>query len=230
MRSWQARFEGRGMIGCAVWLLLGCGAGCSPGTAVSDVEPDPGPVQIGDAGVGNDSSGTDKDGGATSDGGSTDDASTQDTPAVALAPLSLNEIAAQGTPLPGGFNPTGGDWAELYNSTDAAIDLTGYRIASTSKPFADAHPLPPGTSVASKGFLVIYFNHDNAGSPVVDDKLKGSADSSLQLWTPDGKVVDSVTWKTTQVIKGGSLGRTPDGANSWKLYAKVDATPGKPNK
>ncbi len=143
--------------------------------------------------------------------------------------LYLNEIAAKGTPIDT-FNPSGGDWVEIYNADSADVDLTGYRIASVLKPFAEAPPLPPGTSIAAHGFLVIYFNHDNAGSPVIDDKLKGSADSSLNIWSPDAKVLDSVTWTADKVIKGGSLCRTPDGFNSWKLVEKIDATPGKPNK
>jgi hypothetical protein len=248
MRNGLVGNAGRAVAVCALWWVTGCSAG----TAVPEEDQQAGPVAIGDAGVPDKDAGTQdagtqdagtqdtgaQDAGATDagtpgDASGTDagvDAVTEDVPANPLAPLSINEIAAQGTPLPGGFNPTGGDWVELYNSQGTPVDLTGYRIASVLKPFAQAHPLPPGTTIAAKGFLVIYFNLDNAGSPVINDKLKGSTDSSLQLWTPDAKVVDSVTWKATQVIKGGSLGRTPDGANSWKLYAKPDATPGKPNK
>jgi hypothetical protein len=243
MRNGLVRNAGRAVAVCALaWVT-----GCSAGTAVPDADQQGGPVAIGDAGViGKDAETQDAgsqdagsqdtdatDSGAQGDAAGTDagvDAVTQDVPANPLAPLSINEIAAQGTPLSGGFNPTGGDWVELYNSQDATVDLSGYRIASVLKPFDQAHPLPPGITIAAKGFLVIYFNLDNAGSPVINDKLKGSSDSSLQLWSSDAKVVDTVTWKATQVIKGGSLGRTPDGANSWKLYVKANATPGKPNK
>jgi hypothetical protein len=149
--------------------------------------------------------------------------------AAAGATVYLNEIAAQGTPL-GNFNPSGGDWVEVYNSGASPIDLAGWRIASPAKGFANAHPIPPGASVPAKGFLILYFNHDNAGSPVIDDKLKGSVDAALQLWDDGGVAVDQASWLATQVIKGGSVGRQPDGSPTWKVYAKSQASPGQANK
>lgn len=210
----------------ALVTALALAGGCAASTGQGEVDPaKPGPVVIGDAGVVSADAGV-----VSADAGpGGQDSHVADTAVEVPKGLYVNEIAAQGTPIDT-FNPSGGDWVELYNAGDSPLDLTGYRIASTLKPFAEAHPLPPGTSIVAHGFLIIYFNHDNAGAPVIDDKLKGSADSSLQIWSPDSKSLDSVTWKATQVIKGGSLGRTPDGYNSWKLYAKADASPGKANK
>lgn len=209
-------------MGISIWIaLLGLITGCAASTGQSEEDSaKPGPVAIGDAGI---------DSPDASVGADAPDSTAQDVAVEVPKGLYLNEIAAKGTPIDT-FNPSGGDWVEIYNADSADVDLTGYRIASVLKPFAEAPPLPPGTSIAAHGFLVIYFNHDNAGSPVIDDKLKGSADSSLNIWSPDAKVLDSVTWTADKVIKGGSLCRTPDGHNSWKLVEKIDATPGKPNK
>ena len=115
-------------------------------------------------------------------------------------------------------------------SSDLSIDLTGWRIASPAKGFADAHPIPPGVAVAGHGYVVLYFNHDNAGSPVIDDKLKGSVDAALQLWNSQGQAIDLASWLATQVIKGGSVGRQPDGSPTWTVYSKAQASPGQPNK
>lgn len=171
---------------------------------------------------------------ATDGAGAPKDASTTDAPAATESSkpnpiVYLNEIAAQGTPL-GTFNPSGGDWVELFNPGDAPRDLTGWRIASPAKGFADAYPIPPGAAVPAKGFLILYFNHDNAGSPVIDDKLKGSVDAALQLWDDKGLAIDQASWLATQVIKGGSVGRQPDGSPTWKVYAKSQASPGQANK
>lgn len=220
---------GQSRLGWAIawWCVL---SGCEQAEApVADVEPtsdvsgDLGPSDAAADGAGlpGDAS--------TTDANAATDATVATDSSKPAALVYLNEIAAQGTPL-GTFNPSGGDWVELFNPGDAPRDLSGWRIASPAKGFADAYPIPPGVSVPAKGFLILYFNHDNAGSPVIDDKLKGSVDAALQLWDDKGLAVDQASWLATQVIKGGSVGRQPDGSPTWKVYAKSQASPGQANK
>ena len=167
-----------------------------------------------------------------SDDGPQDTAATDgpgvDADAASLWPVFINEVAAQGTSS-GTFNPSGGDWAELYNSGLTPVDLTEWRIASKTKAFADAHVLGPAAQLPGHGYLILYFNTVGQGVPNINDKIKGSADSSLQLWSPQQQIVDGVAWTVADVVKGGSYGRSPDGGDSWHVYAKGQATPGQPN-
>lgn len=152
------------------------------------------------------------------------DAST--TTGAVPAALYLNEIAAQGTPV-GTFNPSGGDWVELYNTTTSTVDLQSYKLGGLTNGLPGALPLPPGTSIAAGAYLIVYFNHDNIGEPVLDDKLK--VDGSLAIWDASGKMLDQVDWELDDTIKGGSYGRSPDGGTKWKTFEKGKATPAKAN-
>jgi hypothetical protein len=76
-------------------------------------------------------------------------------PNISVAPLPLlnalviNEIQTNGSP----------DFIELFNGTNASIDISGYRIydagINASQDFTDAYIVPAGTSIAAGGFYVI---------------------------------------------------------------------------
>lgn len=160
--------------------------------------------------------------GCSSDGGGT--GGTGSTGGAQLG-VVINEVVAKAI-ADASFNPTGSDWVELYNDGDAEVDLQGARIIdSKSKGFDEAVALPPGTKIPSKGYLIIYFNHDGAGSPVVDKGL--SAKEALTLFAADGAQLDQVDWKDGDVPEGKSWGRSPDGSTSFRTFDTP--TPNKPN-
>ena len=139
--------------------------------------------------------------------------------------LFINEVVAKASPSPS-FNPTGSDWLELYNAGDAEIDLQSYRlIDSAKKGFDEALPLPPGTKIASKGFLVVFFNSDGNGSPVIQKGL--AKDEAASLFHPSGLLIDRVNWEDGDAPEGLSWGRQPDGSDALKTLTKP--TPGAAN-
>lgn len=141
------------------------------------------------------------------------------------AGIVINEVVVKAI-ADASFNPTGSDWIELYNDGDAEVNLEGARIIdSKSKGFDEAVALPPGTKIPAKGYLVIYFNHDGAGSPVVDKGL--SAKEALTLFASDGAQLDQVDWKDGDAPEGKSWGRSPDGSTTFRTFD--DPTPNKPN-
>ena len=146
------------------------------------------------------------------DGGSTDGGATE------AAALFLNEVVAKGVTRPG-FNDTGSDWIELYNSGSAEIDLQGYRlIDSAKKTFDAAYALPPGTTILGGGYLVVFFNSEGNGTPVIQKKL--GADEAASLFHPSGLLVDRVNWETGDSPAAASWGRSPDGGKLFKTFAK----------
>ena len=163
------------------------------------------------------------DAGATD--GAADGSSAADTADVVVPKLFINEVvakAAKGDPA----NPTGSDWLELYNDGAEEVDLTGCRILdSAKKPFDSGFTLPPGTKIGAKGFLVVFFNHDGAGTPVIDKGL--AADEAATLWDSTGKMLDQVNWETGDAPQGNSWGRVPDGSKVFKTMTKP--TPGAAN-
>ena len=163
------------------------------------------------------------------DGGSADVASADGggaDVAVTIAPIVINEVAPKGAKA-GTFNPTGSDWAELYNAGDSVVDLENWRVIdSKSKGFNVAFPLPKNTKIAAKGYLLIWFNHDSAGSPVIDKKLGG--DEALSVYHPSGALADMVNWEAEDSVPAKSWGRTPDGGSVFVIFDKP--TPGAANK
>ena len=152
------------------------------------------------------------------DSGGTDTGGGADTGFPADRTVFINEVVAKAVP-DAKYNPTASDWVELYNSSSEKIDLAKWRIIdSKSKPFAEAIALPPGTTIPAKGYLLIYFNKDGAGSPTIAKGL--SATEALALFSPDGVLQDLVDWKEGDAPEGKSWGRTPDGSEITKTFDK----------
>ncbi|MCO4759987.1 MAG: lamin tail domain-containing protein [Myxococcales bacterium] len=183
---------------CATFLVFGL-SGCSTETGGVD------------GADGTTTDGTTTDGAVSDSGGS-------DTGATTNPSVVVNEVVVKAVP-DSQFNPTGSDWIELYNTTDAKVDMTGWRVIdSKSKPFAEAIPLPPGISIPAKGFLVIYFNKDGAGSPTIEKGL--GASEAVSLFSADGALQDMADWKDGDAPEGKSWGRTPDGSDITKTFDK----------
>jgi len=164
------------------------------------------------ASAGNDAGSTDA---GVNDAGAPDGAGGEDVGLPADRTVFINEVVAKA--VPDKINPTASDWLELYNKTEAKIDLAGWRIIdSKTKPFAEAIALPPGTSIPAKGYLLIYFNKDGAGSPTIPKGLSGK--EAVSLFSADGKLQDIVDWKDGDVPEGKSWGRTPDGSDVTKTF------------
>lgn len=120
--------------------------------------------------------------------------------------LFLNEVSAD--------NPDDDDWAELYNSGDKAIGLSGFYLSDDSLTLA-MWAFPEDTYIAGKGYLVITFNGES-GPLNADFGLSAGADS-LYLSAPrDTSIIDSIA--TIPVTGTGSYGRSSDGGALWSVF------------
>ncbi len=141
------------------------------------------------------------------------------------ATIVINEIAAAGQAI-GEFNPSGSDWVELYNAGQEAVSLRGYRLHDSADAHYEAARLPDDVAIAAGGFLIVYFNRDGAGSPVIPRGL--GDDEEVALYTPGGRVIDRLDWQAGDSPPGGSFGRSPDGGG---VLATFDVpTPGGANR
>lgn len=126
------------------------------------------------------------------------------------APLIvMNEAYSRGIPE----DP---DWIEIYNASDVAVDISGYKIydnggQSGAKPKKE---VPAGTTIAARGFYVI----------VVDDADAsgfGLSSGGDEVWfeNTNGNVIDNVAIPPMDITQ--SYGRNPDGAASWELLNTI---------
>ncbi len=114
------------------------------------------------------------------------------------------------------------DWVELYNSSNTAVDISGYKIydsggQSGSKP---KMLIPNGTSIGAKGYYVITV--DNATTANPEGSSFGLSSSGDEVWLEsaagfeiDHQVVPAMPIATT------SYGRTTDGGSTWEILTTV---------
>ncbi len=132
------------------------------------------------------------------------------------APLIvMNEIYSRGTPE----DP---DWIEIYNDSDAPVDISGYTVYDSGGQ-SGAKPklaFPAGSMIPAKGFLVIVTDGTEEGS-------FGISSGGEELWfeNANGNLIDNVQCPAMEVTQ--SYGRNPDGSNNWGLLNTI--TKGAPN-
>lgn len=123
------------------------------------------------------------------------------------------------------------DWIELYNTTDADIDLAGmYLTDKMSKPQKweiTAGETGASTIIPAHGYKVIWCDkvENGEGELHANFKLSNDEGSLVMLTAADGSWSDSLYYCSHQGIE--SVGRYPDGAET--LYVFNRTTPGQTN-
>ena len=135
------------------------------------------------------------------------------------APLILmNEIYSRGgspaTPDP--------DWIEIYNNSDVAVNIGGYKVYDNGGQ-SGAKPklaIPAGTMLPARGFYVVTVD-------VGGESGFGISSGGEELWfeNASGNVIDNVIVPAMDI--GQSYGRNPDGSPNWELLPNL--TPGSAN-
>ena len=122
-------------------------------------------------------------------------------------------------------------WVELYNPTDADINLKDYKIGTKLKE-SKAWPLPDKT-VAAKGFVIIYCDKEGKEDNRLhaDFRLESGKGCVVYLFT-NKEIVDSLPYVDGKpMVKmpapDVAFGRKTDGANEWGY--QLTPTPGKAN-
>lgn len=98
------------------------------------------------------------------------------------------------------------DWVELYNNTDAEINLSNF-ILQDDKGAAEEYIIPNGTKIAAKSYLVI----DAFGFG-----LSSSNGDVVKLFDSTGGLVNEVTIPVME--SNASYGRETDGGAKWRKW------------
>lgn len=146
------------------------------------------------------------------------DGDTTDVTDMAAATLDLVTAPKSGVVInevfPHGKDElTDPDWAELKNTGDTAVDLSGYRVRDDKT----TATLPPGTRLEPGQYLVLLCDDapDGGASMALHLPFKLGGSDELYLLQPDGNKVDGVSWDATSAPTGKSFGRLPDGAGQF---------------
>ncbi|MFZ1659918.1 MAG: lamin tail domain-containing protein, partial [Flavobacteriales bacterium] len=136
--------------------------------------------------------------------------------ALAVLPASaqvvINEVSASNmTGITDSFG-SNEDWAELYNTTAAPVDLSGWWVSNkVNTPMKWA--FPGGTTIPANGRLMVFCSKRNSivpGENHTSFKLNQSDDDHVVLSDPSGTIVDDVALDPPTKTDN-SRGRTTDG-------------------
>ena len=139
--------------------------------------------------------------------------------------LHINEFMASNRSVCMDMNGLYSDWIELYNSTGADIDVSGFGISdSLAQPMKYA--LPEGSVVPANGYLLLWCsgNQTDAGELHVPFGLR-AYEEDVVLASRTGRVLDSVSYARQEADM--SMARVPDGTGEFVQTARP--TPGYPN-
>jgi hypothetical protein len=127
--------------------------------------------------------------------------------------IKMNEIYSRG--VPGAL-----DWIELYNGSNIAIDISGYKIYDAggqggTKP---KKAIPAGTMIPANGFYVVVTD-TNTNASTLDGFGLSSSGEDAWLEKADGTLIDQVKFLSMETTQ--TYGRYPDGGASWQLLNTI---------
>ena len=151
-----------------------------------------------------------------------------DDPSILPEPgaVVINELLANSA---GG----GSDWIELYNMTNAAIDVGGWFLSDDANDLTK-YQIAAGTVIPAGEYLVFYedmqFGNENAPGCRTSFGLSKDGETVYLHSGSDGVLTGYSEEASFGVSEPGvSLGRSPDGAGSGDLVALQEPTAGREN-
>ena len=122
------------------------------------------------------------------------------------------------------------DWLELYNASDADVDLSEYSVSHTSDPMGKRYLFGSGPNIQA-GQVVRVWASDHVAQPEEDldehylEYRLGERDA-LYLFSPAGQLLDGVSWQKR--TPDSALARFPDGEQGQWVWCAT-ASPGAKN-
>jgi hypothetical protein len=125
--------------------------------------------------------------------------SDEDSDIISPEGIFINELYASGD-----------DWLELYNASESPKDISGYFIYDNPD---KKYPLPSGTVINGKGFLVLLCN--DLGTGLNTNFRLTEAGETVYLDNAAGNRIDQV--KFPALRNGQSYARFPDGSSNFAI-------------
>ena len=150
------------------------------------------------------------------------------SPVAKGSDVLINELMASNTNSI--MDPQGGhdDWIELYNASERPINLGGMYL-SDSRALPRKWRFPDQTTIAPKGYLIVWADSDDASEAELhaNFNLSKNGETLLLVDTDErhNRVLDSVKFGVQR--EDTAIGRFPDGTGNFKTVA---TTPGSPNR
>jgi hypothetical protein len=131
-------------------------------------------------------------------------------------PLVINELLASNTSCV--YDPQGesDDWIEIYNASDASIDIGGMYL--TDDPARPAMwQIPPGTIIPARGYLLVWADNDTDDAGLHANFKLDVEGEEVGLFDTDGRtLIDVISFgeQTTDI----SYGCYPDASDDLRFF------------
>ncbi len=103
------------------------------------------------------------------------------------------------------------DWVELYNNSDVAISLVGYRLSD--KPAEPDKWVFPNATISPKSYIIIWADEEQEQAGLHCNFKLSAAGESVILSDPSGVIIDQVTFPIVGDEK--TYGRYPNGTGDF---------------
>ena len=106
------------------------------------------------------------------------------------------------------------DWIELYNNTNASIDLSGYSLSDDGTDLTQ-WSFPAGTVIEANAYLIIWADEDDDQEGLHASFKLSASGETIYLVNTIGEIEDEITYEeqTTDV----SYGRFPNGTGNFEI-------------
>ena len=140
--------------------------------------------------------------------------------------LVINEVVSNNDSSMADYAGDFPDWIELFNGSDAEINLNGYSLTDD---VTDSAKWKFGMTIIEPGGFLVIFASGKAPPETVDEFHAGfrinSSGEILHLFDPSGKLVDRIA--LGPLAADEAIGRQPDGKANW--YTAKNSTPSQSN-
>jgi len=144
--------------------------------------------------------------------------------AASSAPIVINEFMADNKSTILSDQGNYGDWIELYNTADYAVDVSGMFLTDNLTTYR--WQIPSNVTIQAHGYLLIWADGNfRVGDLHTNFKLDEDGET-IALYAADGSLVDLVEFG--EQVEDVSFGRTVDGGSSWNY--NIEPTPGEANR
>lgn len=134
---------------------------------------------------------------------------------MAPSVVVINEILAQNVTGAVDENNQHEDWLELYNTSNATVDVSGMRLSDNLS--IQKYTLPAGTTIAPHGVLRIWCDEDGTQGPLHANFKLSASGELVALWDATGTILHEVVEFGPQTADV-STGRLFDGGLPWVTF------------
>ena len=111
----------------------------------------------------------------------------------AISSVAINEVMADNKKTQTDANGQFDDWVELFNKTNATVDLTGWFLTDDLNN-KDKYKFPAGTTIPANSYLIVWTDEDGSQSGLHANFKLSASGENLILLDKDTAIVDQVTF------------------------------------